>query len=77
MTGVVGWKGNDIFELRYMANDWRDMMKIRLSDSSDSVMAGCVYSGDKMKITIVIGGKSPKMAEYICSTNVFRRQWGL
>ena len=77
MTGTIGWKGNDIFELRYMANDWRDMMKIRLSDVCDSVMAGCAYKGDKMKMTIVMGRKSPKMAEYICTMNVFRRQWGL
>ena len=77
MNALVSWKGNDIFALRYMANDWRDMMRGRLQGRHDYVMAGCSYQGDKMKLTVVTGKKTPQSAECFCTINFFRRQWGL
>lgn len=77
LSGMVKWHDADSFELRFMANEWRDMMKMRLSGIGEPVMPCCNYQNGKMKVALVSQGKSPRMAECMCALSVFRRQWGL
>lgn len=77
MAGIVTWNCEDIFSLRYTANDWRDMVRQRCVDIKGDVTAGCTYKGDKMNLTFVVNGGDSQMVQCLCTINVFRRQWGL
>ena len=77
MGATVEWKDEDSFAVRYMMNDWRDLMSIRNGDLTGSVTGGCTSKNGKMRVYLVRNGSSPGMAARLCAMNPFRRQWGL
>ena len=77
MGATVAWKDEDSFSVRYMMNDWRDLMNIRTADLSGSVTGGCTFKSGKMRAYLVRNGGSPGMAARLCTVSIFRRQWGL
>ena len=77
MGAIVEWKDGDSFAVRYMMNDWRDLMSIRTADLAGSVTGGCTFKNGRMRAYLVRNGSSPGMAARLCAINVFRRQWGL
>ena len=77
MGATVEWKDSDSFAVRYLMNDWRDLMNIRTADLPGPVTGGCTFRNGRMRTYLVRNGASPGMASRLCAIDTFRRQWGL